>query len=211
LGSAAIPELQKIFDAKGRAEAYNQAAEMIHDGVLEYYEHNPQPSSVEFTPNGLTLVKKIAAAINLVNDTITGHLPSQTVMKQAVEEMTPGGTKPQNPSETPANKRVQAASNTKVQIIQTVQREEFEALKRQVETERIKKPANVDFVTAIRQLNRDPSIADKKALYVTILAEANLTGVVQPEPNAMIEFFETTDDEGHKQLLKDAVNKHLNH
>ena len=33
LASAGILQLQGIFDAKGRAEAYNQAAEKIQDGV----------------------------------------------------------------------------------------------------------------------------------------------------------------------------------
>jgi hypothetical protein len=103
LGSAAIPQLQGIFDAKGRAEAYNQAAEMIQDGVLEYYAHNPEPSPSEFTPNGLTLVKKVATAINLVNDTITGHLPSQKDMQNAVEPMSPEGTTVQNPQAPPVN------------------------------------------------------------------------------------------------------------
>lgn len=103
LGSAAMPELQRIFDAKGRAEAYNQAAELIHDGVLEYYAHNSEPSSTEFTPNGVTLVKKVSAAINLVNDTITGHLPSQKQMQEAIEPMSPEGTTVQNPEAPPVN------------------------------------------------------------------------------------------------------------
>ena len=36
LASAAIPQLQGIFDAKGRADVYNQAANMIQDGIWEY-------------------------------------------------------------------------------------------------------------------------------------------------------------------------------
>jgi hypothetical protein len=111
LASAAIPQLQGIFDAKGRAEAYNQAAEMIQDGVLEYYAHNSAPSPAEFTPNGLTLVKRVGSAINLVNDTINGHLPSQADMKRATERMTSGeGNEPQNPNDSPVNERAQTAA-----------------------------------------------------------------------------------------------------
>src|SRR4029077_269374 len=103
LASAAIPQLQGIFDAKGRAEGFNQAAEKIQDGVLEYYAHNSRPSSVYFTPNGLTLVNRVASAINLVNDTINGHLPSQASMQKAVQQMRSEGTTVQNPQEPPVN------------------------------------------------------------------------------------------------------------
>lgn len=103
LGSASIPELQKIFNAKGRAEIYNQAADMIRDGLLDYYSHDTNPSSTELTPNGLTLVKKVASAISLVDTTLVGQLPSQKQMLQAVEEMSPSGTKVQNPKAPPVN------------------------------------------------------------------------------------------------------------
>lgn len=103
LSSAAIPELQKIFNAKGRAEIYNQAADMIRDGMLDYYSHDTNPSSRVLTPNGLTLVKKVASAISLVDTTLVGQLPSQKQMLQAVEEMSPSGTKVQNPKALPVN------------------------------------------------------------------------------------------------------------
>jgi hypothetical protein len=103
MSSAGIPELQKIFNAKGRAEVYNQAADMIQDGVWEYYSHNPSPSSTDFTPNGLTLVKRVSTAISLVDTTLVGQLPSRKQMLQAVEEMTPEGTSKQNPKADPVN------------------------------------------------------------------------------------------------------------
>lgn len=103
LGSAGIPELQKIFNAKGRAEIYTQAADMIQDAVFDYYSHNPAPSSTDFTPNGLTLVKNVSAAVSLVENTLTGQLPSQRQMLQAVEGMSPEGTQRQNPRLAPVN------------------------------------------------------------------------------------------------------------
>jgi hypothetical protein len=107
LASAAIPQLQGIFNAKGRAEIYNQAADMIRDGVLEYYSHDTNPSSSAFTPNGLTLVKKVAAAISLVDTALVSQLPSQKQMQQAVEPMSSEGTTVQDPSAPPVNARVQ--------------------------------------------------------------------------------------------------------
>jgi hypothetical protein len=103
LSSAGVPQLQSLFDAKGRSEAYNQAAEMIHDGVIEYYDHNSVPRNDQLTPNGVTLVKKVSAAVNLVNDTMEGRLPSRAVMSNALEAMTPEGTKPQVPGQPPVN------------------------------------------------------------------------------------------------------------
>jgi hypothetical protein len=119
MSSAGIPELQKIFDAKGRSEAYNQAAEMIHDGVLEFYEHNSRPSSTDFTPNGVTLVKKVSTAINLINDTLTGHLPTRTEMLQAVEGMSPKGAEKQEVGKAPVNS-LTAASSVPVQKLKPV-------------------------------------------------------------------------------------------
>ena len=209
LGSASIPELQKIFDAKGRAEAYNQAAEMIQDGVLEYYAHNPSPSPTDFTPNGLTLVKKVASAINLVNDTITGHLPSQEDMQKAIEQMTPKGTETQSPNESPVNERVQTAATARVQVVNTVSAEDFKKLRQQVETELANRPTNTDFVSAIRQIARDESITNKQNIYTAIIAEAELTEKVPPDANKLIEFYQTQATGDEKKKLIDAANTHV--
>ena len=209
LASAAIPQLQGIFDAKGRAEAYNQAAEMIQDGVLEYYAHNPRPSSEDFTPNGLTLVNRVASAINLVNDTINGHLPSQASMQKAVEPMTPQGNEPQNPSASPVNQRVQTAAAAKVQVINTVSPAEFQALKQQIETERSKRTGNIDFVLALKHIDRDPSITNKRDIYAAIITEAGLTGKIEPDVNKLNEFYQMQATEDERSKLKDAANKQI--
>jgi hypothetical protein len=209
LASAAIPQLQGIFDAKGRAEAYNQAAERIQDGVLEYYAHNPRPSSEDFTPNGLTLVNRVASAINLVNDTINGHLPSQASMQKAVEQMTPKGTETQNPSEPPVNERVQTAANVKVHVIDTVSRAQFQTLKQQVDSELKNRSGNVEFVTALRQIDRDASIPDKRSIYAAIIAEAGVAEKVTPDKNALNAFYQTTASDDERTKLTAAANKHL--
>lgn len=103
LGSAGIPQLQKLFDAKNRADVYNQAADMIQDGVFEYYENNPSPSPTLFTPNGLTLVKRVSSAISLVDGALVGHIPTVRQMQHAVESMSPRGTRKQVVGEPPVN------------------------------------------------------------------------------------------------------------
>jgi hypothetical protein len=212
LASAAIPQLQGIFDAKGRAEAYNQAAEKIQDGVLEYYAHNPDPSPSEFTPNGLTLVKRVASAINLVNDTINGHLPSQASMQKAVESMTSGeGNVPQNPNESPVNERVRTAAAAKVQVINTVSPAEFQTLKEQVQTELSKRQVNIDFVSALKLFDRDPSITNKQDIYAAIVTEAGLTGKITPpaDANKINEFYQMQATPDERNKLTDALNRRI--
>jgi hypothetical protein len=94
LASAGIPELQRIFNAKGRAEVYKDGAHMIRRAILEYYAHNPNPSSTEFTRNGLILVQRVSVAINIVDDVLAGQIPSMIDMHDAVEPITPDGTRP---------------------------------------------------------------------------------------------------------------------
>ena len=101
LASAGIPELQRIFNAKGRAEVYKDGAHMIRRAVLEYYAHNPRPSSTEFTRNGLILVQRVSVAINIVDDVLAGQIPSVIDMQEAVEPITPDGTRP--PGEVPGS------------------------------------------------------------------------------------------------------------
>jgi hypothetical protein len=66
------------------------------------------------------LVKRVASAINLVNDIINGHLPSQASMQKAVEPMTSQGNEPQNPDEPPVNERVQTAGAAPIRKLQPV-------------------------------------------------------------------------------------------
>src|SRR5208337_2934065 len=44
LSSAAIPQLQKIFDAKGRAQSYQDAVRLIEEAEIEYLSLNQTPS-----------------------------------------------------------------------------------------------------------------------------------------------------------------------
>src|SRR5262249_3683437 len=170
-------------DAKGRAEAYNQAAEMIQDGVLEYYAQNPAPSPAEFTPNGLTLVKKVASAINLVNDTINGHLPSQRDMQHAVEPMTPQGNEPQNPSESPVNEPVQTAGPAPIRKVAPI------VIERTVPPSQGLQPDEVAVITATTgKIIRSMTVEEAQA------AVTSLTGNQTPDPGAKTTLFNMNTD-----------------
>jgi hypothetical protein len=93
LGSAAIPEFQGIFNAKGRAECYQDAVRLIEEAQIDYLAHNQQPSSRELTQNGVTLFQRVTASIHVVEKTLAGHLPSVQDMQKATERMSqPGAT-----------------------------------------------------------------------------------------------------------------------
>jgi hypothetical protein len=91
LGSAAIPEFQGIFNAKGRAECYQDAVRLIEEAQIEYLAHNQRPSSDELTQNGVTLFQRVTASIHVVEKTLVGHLPSVEDMQKATERMTSDG------------------------------------------------------------------------------------------------------------------------
>jgi hypothetical protein len=104
LGSAGIPELQRIFNAKGRAEVYKDAAQMIRRSILEYRSHNPDPDETTLTPNGIILVQRTYGAIDMVDAVLAGQMPSQMEMLEITEAMTRAGTVKHVKGETPVNR-----------------------------------------------------------------------------------------------------------
>jgi hypothetical protein len=112
LGSAGIPELQKIFDAKGRAQVYQDAVRLIEEAEIEYLSLNQKPSNSVLTQNGVTLFQRVTASIHVVEKTLAGNLPTVDDMKKATEAMSPAGavkTTAGKPAvnNTPASGRVQ--------------------------------------------------------------------------------------------------------
>jgi hypothetical protein len=73
LGSAGIPQLQQIFDARGRAQTYQDAVRLIEEAEIEYLAHNPRPSDRDLTPNGVTLFQRVSASIHVVEKTLAGR------------------------------------------------------------------------------------------------------------------------------------------
>lgn len=103
MGSAGIPELQGIFDAKGRAQTYLDAVRLIEEALNEYLAHNQSPRSDLLTQNGVTLVSRVSASIHLVEKTIAGMLPTIEDMKKVTERMTPAGAVATKAGSLPAN------------------------------------------------------------------------------------------------------------
>lgn len=91
IGSAVVPELQRIFNAKGRAENYQEAVRMIEEGIVEYLSFNQKPSNSELTQNGVSLIHRTNAAIHIVEQSLAGLLPTLEQMKQATERMSVAG------------------------------------------------------------------------------------------------------------------------
>ena len=84
-----------------------------------------------------------------------------------------------------------------------------QALKQQVQTELSKRQGNIDFVSALRLIDGDPSITDKQNIYAAIIAEAGLTGKIPPDVNKMNEFYQMQATPDERTKLTDAVTKHI--
>ncbi len=93
LGSAGIPELQRIFGAKERAQLYQDTVRLIEEAEIEYLAYNQRPTT-ELTQNGVTLFQRVTASIHVVEKTLAGNLPSVIDLKKATEPMTADGAVP---------------------------------------------------------------------------------------------------------------------
>jgi hypothetical protein len=91
LGSAGIPELQRLFGAKERAQTYQDAIRLIEEAEVEYLSLNQKPSPTELTQNGVTLFQRVTASIHVVEKALAGNLPSVEDMHKATERMTSDG------------------------------------------------------------------------------------------------------------------------
>lgn len=103
LGTVVIHELQGIFNAKGRAENYQEAVRLIEEAEVEYLSYNPSPSAGYMTQNGVTLVHRTNAAIHVVEQALAGLLPTLEQMKQATERMSVEGTRRHQSGDRAAN------------------------------------------------------------------------------------------------------------
>ena len=97
LGSAGIPELQRLFGAKERAQTYQDAIRLIEEAEIEYLALNQQPSPNVLTQNGVTLLQRVTASIHVVEKTLAGNLPTVEDMQKATEQMSRDGAKPTSP------------------------------------------------------------------------------------------------------------------
>jgi hypothetical protein len=214
IGAAGIPELQRIFDARGRADTYEEAANQIRIGIGEYLAFNG-PATNELTPNGVTLYKRVIANIHLVEKTINGHLPTPQDMAQAIEEMSTKGATPHQPGESPpnntsVNSTVVSALNRNVRQPDTVSHTEFEKLKADHDRMKAALQQNVSFVTLIRKVHNGPLKDSENEIYTQVIKgakDAGFTGNVEPTANALISFFQDTATQEEKAILTQAANK----
>lgn len=91
--SALMPQLQQIFDAKGRAAAFEQGAEMLSDAESAYFKalsRTPrkyeQPNAA-LTPEGANLYVAVLAAIQVVEKLSVAQLPSVDQIRAAKGEL----------------------------------------------------------------------------------------------------------------------------
>jgi len=105
LASAGVPELQRIFGAKERAQTYQDAIRLIEEAQIEYLALNQQPSADVLTQNGVTLLQRVTASIHVVEKTLAGNLPTVEDMQKATEQMSRNGAKPTSPGDPVFNNR----------------------------------------------------------------------------------------------------------
>ena len=217
LGTVILRELPGIFNARGRSEAFADAAYLIRQAQSEYRQYNPNPSPDYLTENGAILVSRVDAALHAARKSLNGRLPGLLDLQQATQPMTKAGADRES-SGTPqtiftasgVRERVAKAVTLKVREPESVSREEFERLESLLNKQTLELPQNIDFVAGLRKI-RDSAMTEpeKTALWVTIVADAGLTGKVEPNPNAMNRFFQREATAAQKSALTTALNKHV--
>lgn len=213
LSSAGIPQFERIFMVQGRIDAYQDAVRLIEEAEIEYLAYNQYPSSSVLTQNGVTLFQRVAASVHLVEKTLGGRIPTLADTEKATEPMTQAGAvqtapglKPAN--NIPANGAPPAAEARIPRAKQTVSREEFEKLQKELNDWKSNEPATVPFVAALRQIDSS-SLSDdqKQATLSKIIAAANLTGKVQPTVDDLNNFYQSPDaSSADKTALAAAAN-----
>jgi hypothetical protein len=93
VGAVIIRELQKIFSAGGRSEAFADAAYLIRQAQSEYRQYNPNPSPDRLTENGAILVSRVDAAVHAARKSMNGRMPGLLDLKQATQPMTRDGAR----------------------------------------------------------------------------------------------------------------------
>ena len=97
VGISVVRELQGIFNARGRSEAFADAAYLIRQAQAEYRAFNPTPSPHHMTENGATLVRRVDSALHAARKTLIGRMPSLLDLKQANQPMTEAGATRRGP------------------------------------------------------------------------------------------------------------------
>lgn len=94
LGSAAIPELGGIFNAKARAGAYQDAVSKIEDAESAYFTLHARPPRNKYTADGNVLYTNVTANIHVVEKAVLGELPDLKALQDANTKSLPAGATP---------------------------------------------------------------------------------------------------------------------
>jgi hypothetical protein len=182
LGSAGIPELQKIFDAKGRAQVYQDAVRLIEEAEIEYLALNQRPSPTVLTQNGVTLFQRVTASIHVVEKTLAGNLPSVKDMQQATEPMTETGATRTAAGSTPSN-LIPASGRAPVRKLEPV------VIEKTVQLSEGLQPDDVHVIT-----KASGTIIRAMQLDEAQQAVSSLTGDKTPDPDAKATLFKMNND-----------------
>jgi len=82
-GSAAVPQIGEIFNAKGRAGIYQDAVSKIEDAESAYYVLHPTPPTDTYTADADVLYKNVTGNIHTVEKMILGELPDLKAVEDA--------------------------------------------------------------------------------------------------------------------------------
>ena len=182
LASAGIPELQKIFDAKGRAQVYQDAVRLIEEAEIEYLALNQRPSSTELTQNGVTLFQRVTASVHVVEKTLAGNLPSVQDMQQATEPMSQTGATPTAAGSTPSN-LIPANGKAPVRKLEPV------VIEKTVQLNQGLQPDDIHLITkATGTIIRAMELPEAQQ------AVTSLTGDKTPDPDAKATLFKMNSD-----------------
>ncbi len=91
VGAVILREMQGIFNARGRSEAFTDAAYLIRQAQAEYRAFNPNPSASQMTENGATLVRRVDSALHAARKTLNGRMPALLDLQQATQPMSTRG------------------------------------------------------------------------------------------------------------------------
>jgi len=212
LSSAGIPQFQRIFMTQGRIDAYQDAVRLIEEAEIEYLAFNQYPSGTVLTQNGVTLFQRVTASIHLVEKTLGGRIPTLADTEKATEPMTQAGAVQTAPGVTPANNIPASGTPSAAQPRSPpVSREEFQKLRKELE-DRTKQTITINtFPENLATINSLPD-EQKRATFTKIIAEANLTGKVEPDANSLNNFYQDPNrTPAEKKALSAALEAALSH
>lgn len=218
VGMVITREIQGIFNARGRSEAFSDAAYLIRQAQSEFRQFNPKASDSNLTENGAILVSRVDAALHAARKTLNGRLPGLLDLQQATQPMTTAGAgrissgMPETMfTASGVRERVTKAQGMTVREPKTVTEEQHQALLKRMAKLEADLLENVEFVTGMRKINDSTKLTpeQKAALWTKIVKEAELQGVVGGTPNAIIGFFQKTATTTQRNALTAALNNNL--